>query len=211
MIENKIIMDGIEYNEFYKTPVQGTDRKDHYYNMVLKSRSGDNIIPVLLLNGSTMEKEKLLRDFVTDTDNIHFRSRIAIYSGIISMQVKYIARTFNIDLCKTLILVNADIKKIITVKDQNDSKKSNINTDKKSDHHREKIYIIKEIMELIINHESVNITKIIYNCNLNYEYATAILEYLIQKEFIVPIEYQNSIKYSVTTKGKEYFKTLSNI
>ncbi len=211
MIKNKIVINENDWVELDKVPIGGKDKFSHYYSIALKSKNSNEIMPVIILTGTMLEKVKILGDFMKDLENINYRSIIAIYSGNLDSELKRMAKNTNINLCKELIITSNDIKKVITVKDEKDIKINNKKIMKKNDHRRERIYIIKEILELITEYENVNITKIVYKCNLNYEYAINIIEDLIEKGFVSLDEDQNSIKYSITTKGIEYLITLRNI
>ena len=76
---------------------------------------------------------------------------------------------------------------------------------------REKIFIVKEILELLKINDNINITKIIYKCNLNYRYAVTLLESLIKKGIVENIEYKNGVKYRMTGEGLKYLEQLQKL
>ncbi|MFG1390379.1 MULTISPECIES: winged helix-turn-helix domain-containing protein [Acidiplasma] len=74
-----------------------------------------------------------------------------------------------------------------------------------------KIFIIREMLEAIKLSDGMNITKIIYKCNLNYQYAIKLLEDLAGRGVIQLIDYKGGIKYKITATGIKYLNDLKSI
>ncbi|MHC1636235.1 MAG: winged helix-turn-helix domain-containing protein [Candidatus Methanospirareceae archaeon] len=72
---------------------------------------------------------------------------------------------------------------------------------------RTKIEIIGDILKETKVKGGVNKTKIVYGANLNFERASKILKWLIEKELVR----MNSNKYEITEKGKKVLEEIENL
>lgn len=213
MVNNsEIILDGNEWEDRYYEALE--DKNNEYkFDIFICSRISNKVIPVILLKGNTEAKLKKLKEFINKVPLKEFNTRIAIYTGILSPEIKDTVLKNKIDLYKRIILNHNNIYKIIEVPGTKFFEKTNngIENAMEKVKRREKIFIIKEILEMLKNSENVNITRIIYKCNLNYRYAVALLENLIKKGMVENTEYKNGIKYNITPSGLKYLEDLQNL
>jgi predicted transcriptional regulator len=81
-----------------------------------------------------------------------------------------------------------------------------------SHEYRDRIYIRKDIILKLTEHGELNQTSLLSYCGLNLMKHKDILESLEKKGFIQRIEQawgnKKIIKYSVTQKGREFFKLI---
>ena len=212
MVKNSVIMfDSNEWEEHENTLIE-SDMDLYKLDLILHSIKTGEEIPVVILKGGSESKLKKIRMFTDNISKNQYNRKIAIYSGILSPELRDIATKFDVTLCHKIILNHTNMSKIIEVPLITREKiiQQSENKDKKMQR-REKIFIIKEILETINNMEGINITKIIYKCNLNCQYAIKLLENLIEKNMVNAIEYRNGIKYKITTEGKSYLNELKFI
>ena len=212
MVKNSIIVfDSNEWEEVYNGIV--SSRVDIYkVDLILRSRKTGEEIPVVMLRGSSDSKIKKIKEFTENVSRNQYTRKIAIYGGVIPPELREISLKFNITLCHKIILNHTNMSKIIEVPaipvekplQQPENKYEKIQR-------REKIFIIKEILDTVNSSEGINITKIIYKCNLNYQYAIKLLENLIQKGMVDVMEYKNGIKYAITSEGKNYLNDLKSL
>lgn len=71
--------------------------------------------------------------------------------------------------------------------------------------------VIGEILALLNEEGGLSITKIIYGCNLNYQYAVRVLDYLISKRLLLLNDLGNRRIFRITDDGKNMLNKLSAI
>jgi predicted transcriptional regulator len=212
MVKNSIIVFySNEWEELYNGIVGDKDEA-YKADLVLHSIKTGEEIPVVMLRGSLDGKIKKIKEFTDNVSKNQYNRKIAIYGGTIPPELRDIALKFNITLCHKIILNHTNMSKIIEVP-ASPAEKTIHHPDSKYDkiQRREKIFIVKEILDTVNSSDGINITKIIYRCNLNYQYAIKLLENLIQKGMVDVMEYKNGIKYAITSEGKNYLNELKSL
>jgi len=156
-----------------------------------------------------MEKLHELQDL---SSNVKHYAKIALYSGKLNKEVQEYASKCDIYLFKKLVITHNGIEKIILLKNYNSIKSGMYqkNNSRTPTPRRQRITIVREILNLMME-GNVNITKIIYKCNLNYEYAISLIEKLINEGYVEAIEYNAVILYRITDNGIKYLKSLNFI
>jgi len=159
----------------------------------------------------TYEMDKL-RELQNISNNVKHYAKIALYSGKLNKEVQEYASKYDIYLFKKLVITHNGIEKIISLKKYNNIKSGTYpkNNNRTPVPRRQRITIVKEILNLMME-GNVNITKIIYKCNLNYEYAISLIEKLINEGYVEAIEYNAVILYRITDNGIKYLKSLNFI
>lgn len=165
---------------------------------------GDIKLILINLSGNTNNKMKSLSG-VNNFYKNNAAIKIALYSGIIDQKIKYYCSTYSIRLLKTIKLLNGDSEISIKVhKNRLMDKHININR------RRNKDEIILNILETIMETD-LNITNIVYRCNLNYKYCIDLIDSLIERKIIEATEEDRAIKYKITHNGMEYMHKLESL
>jgi predicted transcriptional regulator len=76
-----------------------------------------------------------------------------------------------------------------------------------SNKRRTRIEIMKDMLEVLSKGEEVNKTKIVYGANLNFERASRILNWLMEKGLVK----SNSDTYKITEKGEEVSREIDKL
>lgn len=71
--------------------------------------------------------------------------------------------------------------------------------------------VVEDILSVLNDEGGLSITKIVYRCNLNYQYAARILNELISKRLLLLNDLGSRRIFRITDKGKELLSTLSTI
>lgn len=164
--------------------------------------NGDIKLILINLSGNTNNKMKSLSEvnnFYKDNAAI----KIALYSGIIDQKIKYYCSTYSIHLRKAIKLLNGDSEICIKIH-------KNRLMDKRINRRRNKDEIILNILETIMEAD-LNITNIVYRCNLNYKYCIDLIDSLIERKIIEATEEDRTIKYKITHSGMEYLHKLESL
>jgi predicted transcriptional regulator len=165
---------------------------------------GDIKLIMINLSGNTNNKLKSLLE-VNDFYKNNTIKKIALYSGIIDQKIKYYCSTNSIDLLKTIKFLNGDSEISIKVH-KNRLIDNNITKDKR----RTKEEIVLNILETI-RETDLNITNIVYRCNLNYKYCIDLVDSMIEKKIIGATEQDKAIRYKLTSYGIVYMHKLESI
>lgn len=210
---NLNVYDYREWEDFCGYSVTGANRESYYFELLLKSKNSDMLIPAVILSGNIGTNYDKLKEFNEKTKNINCLKRIGIYRGRLDSRIREFVSKNNITLFKKIIISYNGIEKIISVTEGKKFNELTLNGNpgKVATHRREKISIIREILLLLIGQTGANITKIIYKCNLNYEYAMGLLNKMIEDDYISIQENGEGIKYRITQVGIEYLNTLKHI
>ena len=156
------------------------------------------------LSGNTNTKMKSLSE-VNNFYKNNTVKKIALYSGIIDQKIKYYCSTYSIDLLKTIKFLNGDSEISIKV-----HKNRPIDTNITKDKRRTKDEIVLNILETI-RETDLNITNIVYRCNLNYKYCIDLVDSMIDKKIIDATEQDKTIRYKITNYGIAYMHKLESI
>jgi predicted transcriptional regulator len=76
-----------------------------------------------------------------------------------------------------------------------------------SNKRRTRIEIMKDMLDVLSKGEEVNKTKIVYGANLNFERASRILNWLMEKGLVK----SNSDTYKITEKGEEVSREIDKL
>ena len=205
-----VFFDSSEWEESFNE-YPGKLSKDYIPDIIIKSKSGEERIPVLLLSGESNKKLKKLQEFIDYVPGSSFNRRICIYSGNITPEIRIMCSKYNITLCRKIVINHGSFYKTI---EATDIKKAQVPTMAMAlikSKEGKKIFIIREMLEAIKLSDGMNITKIIYKCNLNYQYAIKLLEDLAGRGVIQLIDYKGGIKYKITATGIKYLNDLKSI
>ena len=165
---------------------------------------GDIKLVLINLSGNTNNKLKILSE-VNNFYKNNTVKKIALYSGIIDQKIKYYCNTYSISLMKTIKLLNGDSEISIKVH-KNWLMENSITKDKR----RTKDEIVLNILETI-RETDLNITNIVYRCNLNYKYCIDLVDSMIDKKIIDATEQDKTIRYKITNYGIAYMHKLESI
>lgn len=72
---------------------------------------------------------------------------------------------------------------------------------------RTKIAIMMDVLKIVRSRESVKKTEIVYGANLNFERASGILKWLIEKDLVKA----KSDRYEITEKGEEILREFDEL
>ncbi|AGO60988.1 winged helix-turn-helix domain-containing protein [Ferroplasma acidiphilum] len=165
---------------------------------------GDIKLVLINLSGNTNNKLKILSE-VNNFYKNNTVKKIALYSGIIDQKIKYYCNTYSISLMKTIKLLNGDLEISIKVH-KNWLMENSVDKNRR----RNKDEIILNILETI-RETDLNITNIVYRCNLNYKYCIDLIDSMIEKKIIEATEQDKTIRYKITSYGIEYMHKLESI
>lgn len=213
MVNNfEIVFDSNEWEDSYNEPLDGVSQ-EYKFDLIIHSRKTDERIPVILLKGNSENKMRKVKEFIDMVPKNEFKRKIAIYSGVIGPEIKETVLKYGMKLYKKIIMNQGNMEKIIEVPGAQffDDYGKEMERGYEKIQRREKIFIVKEILELLKINDNINITKIIYKCNLNYRYAVTLLESLIKKGIVENIEYKNGVKYRMTGEGLKYLEQLQKL
>jgi predicted transcriptional regulator len=213
MVNNfEIVFDSNEWEDSYNEPFEGGSQ-EYKFDLIIHSRITDERIPVILLKGNGENKMRQIREFIDMVPKNKFKRKIAIYGGVIGPEIKETVLKYGMKLYKKIVINQGNMAKIIEVPGTQfvDGYDKEIEKGYEKIQRREKIFIVKEILELLKINDSMNITKIIYRCNLNYRYAVTLLESLIKKGIVDNIEYKNGVKYRITREGLKYLEEIQQL
>ena len=177
MVNNfEIVFDSNEWEDSYNEPFEGGSQ-EYKFDLIIHSRITDERIPVILLKGNGENKMRQIREFIDMVPKNKFKRKIAIYGGVIGPEIKETVLKYGMKLYKKIVINQGNMAKIIEVPGTQfvDGYDKEIEKGYEKIQRREKIFIVKEILELLKINDSMNITKIIYRCNLNYRYAVTLL------------------------------------
>ena len=213
MVNNfEIVFDSNEWEDSYNEPFEGGSQ-EYKFDLIIHSRITDERIPVILLKGNSENKMRKVKEFIDMVPKNEFKRKIAIYGGVIGPEIKETVLKYGMKLYKKIVINQGNMAKIIEVPGTQfvDGYDKEIEKGYEKIQRREKIFIVKEILELLKINDSMNITKIIYRCNLNYRYAVTLLESLIKKGIVDNIEYKNGVKYRITREGLKYLEEIQQL
>ncbi|EQB70183.1 MAG: hypothetical protein AMDU4_FER2C00259G0002 [Ferroplasma sp. Type II] len=213
MVNNlEIVFDSNEWEDSYNEPLDGVS-KEYKFDLIIHSRKTNERIPVVLLKGSNENKMKKVKEFIDMVPKNKFKRKIAIYSGVVGPEIKETVLKYGMKLYKKIIMNEGNMAKIIKIPGAQffDGYDKEIEKGYEKIERREKIFIVREILQLLKNNDDVNITRIIYKCNLNYRYAMKLLETLIEKGIVDYIEYKNGVKYRITREGMKYLEDVQRL
>ncbi len=190
---------------------------DNNVSVCLISNSNDNIIPIIPIYGNIAQKISIIKSYRFLNKDLRVKRTIGIYSGAVDNTIKELASINGIDLTKHVDIIGPEEKIIMVLKVYNSSLViDNINSNRDGNivkkNKRSRNNIVMSMLESLEEHGDMNITRIVYACNLNYQYCSGIIEDLIKKKFIEVSENSNSIiKYKITALGTNYLKKLRDI
>ncbi len=163
----------------------------------------DKRILVIPLYGTIIDKINILKNLV-NIENYEIDARFAIYSGIINADIKKMCDNLGMKPVKSLKFVDKGIELLMAL-----PRSDKIKFPKNLRRSREEIR--KDILDTISGASSLNITHIIYRCNLNYEYALRLLLDMVRENILEANEESSSIKYKLTTEGFNYLSNLKKL
>ncbi|SMD30185.1 winged helix-turn-helix domain-containing protein [Picrophilus oshimae] len=186
-------------------------------SVCLVSNNSETIIPVIPIYGNIAQKISIIKSYRFLNTDLRVKRTIGIYSGAVDNTIKDLASINGIDLTKHIEIIGPQEKIIMVLKVYNSSlvidnldSSRNEKIIKKSK--RSRTNIVMSMLESLETNGDMNITKIVYACNLNYQYCSSIIEDLIRNKFIEVSENSNSIiKYRLTDLGTKYLKKLRDI
>lgn len=171
--------------------------------MIIKN--GLNNILAILLDGTIIDKLNILKN-IKIPEGIEVNSKIGVYSGMIDSSIKKLAGTNNIKLMKTVNFESEAYNIALKVNDKRLKKLNSRNEAKRS-----RLDIEREILNGITSNHSLPLTRIVYMCNLNYQYCSDLINHMIKNNLLEIDDSNSRVKYRVTLHGLEYLKTLEKI
>lgn len=84
-------------------------------------------------------------------------------------------------------------------------------TDSSKVKRRSRKKVVEDILSVLNDEGGLSITKIVYRCNLNYQYAAKILNDLISKRILLLNDLGSRRIFRITDKGKDLLTKLSSI
>ena len=111
-----VFFDSSEWEESFNE-YPGKLSKDYIPDIIIKSKSGEERIPVLLLSGESNKKLKKLQEFIDYVPGSSFNRRICIYSGNITPEIRIMCSKYNITLCRKIVINHGSFYKTIEATD----------------------------------------------------------------------------------------------
>ncbi len=161
-------------------------------------------ILIVSLYGTIIDKINIIRK-LDGIESIEVDKRIAIYTGIINSEIKEICKEKDIKLIKSMKFIGNGIQISMS------PIKSSIRKPMEKNLRRSKEEIKRDVLGIISNAGEINITHIVYKCNLNYSYCEDMLTKMVKEKLLDIQEGPNSIKYKITPIGLDYLSKLHRL